>query len=60
MSCLLSKLKTRNTHADHLYRRAAITNTPAGKEIREKLWDDIWREVLKVDVTLEPLERLVL
>ncbi|TAQ87873.1 hypothetical protein B7494_g3809 [Chlorociboria aeruginascens] len=40
--------------------RAAITNTPAGKKIREGLWDDIWKESLKVDGELEPLKRQVL
>ncbi|KAE8440911.1 hypothetical protein EG329_006332 [Mollisiaceae sp. DMI_Dod_QoI] len=40
--------------------RASITNTPVGKEIREKLWDDVWKESLNVDAKLEPLKRRVL
>jgi hypothetical protein len=38
-------------------RRAPFTYTPAGKEMREKLWDDISRECLNVDGKLEPLKR---
>ncbi|KAN0114641.1 hypothetical protein V8E51_004185 [Hyaloscypha variabilis] len=40
--------------------RAPITNSATGQEIREKLWDDIWKESLKVDGKLEPLKRRVL
>ncbi|KAE9379501.1 NAD(P)-binding protein [Stipitochalara longipes BDJ] len=40
--------------------RAPIANTTAGREIRETLWNDLWKEFLKVDGKLEPLKRRVL
>jgi hypothetical protein len=52
--------KWEELYADHLRRRAPITHTTAGKEVREKLWDDIWRECLSLDGKLEPLKRQTL
>ncbi|KAH7304821.1 short-chain dehydrogenase/reductase family protein [Rhexocercosporidium sp. MPI-PUGE-AT-0058] len=40
--------------------RAPITKTPVGKQIQEKLWDNMWKEFLKLDAKLEPLTRQVL
>lgn len=42
------------TYVNNSTRRAPITHTPAGMEIREKLWDDICRDSSKVDGKLEP------
>jgi hypothetical protein len=57
VSCLLEYVGNgKKPYADHLCRRAPLTQTLAGKEIREKLWDDIWVECLKVDEKLEPLK----
>ncbi|PVH78734.1 NAD(P)-binding protein [Cadophora sp. DSE1049] len=39
--------------------RAPITKTSVGKEIQEKLWDDMWREFLKLDASLEMPKRQI-
>ncbi|KAH8807935.1 short-chain dehydrogenase/reductase family protein [Xylogone sp. PMI_703] len=38
-------------------KRAPITSTPKGKEIRKKLWNEIWTDCLKVDSSLETPKR---
>ncbi|KAG4438212.1 hypothetical protein IFR05_006285 [Cadophora sp. M221] len=35
--------------------RAPIAMTPVGKQTREKLWDDMWKEFLTLDPNLKPL-----
>ncbi|KAH7403773.1 short-chain dehydrogenase/reductase family protein [Cadophora sp. MPI-SDFR-AT-0126] len=40
--------------------RAPITKTPVGKEIQEKLWDDMWKEFVKLDPSLEMPKRQIL
>ena len=49
--------RRKKTYADRSYRRAPLTQTATGIEIREKLWDDVWRECLKIDGNLEPMKR---
>jgi len=47
-------------YAEYLHSRALITNTAAGKEIRENLWNSIWKELLKVDGKLQHPKRRAL
>lgn len=54
--CVSRKEKT--VHADHICRRAPLVHTPAGKEIGEKLWDEVLKDCLRVDGKLEGLPLL--
>lgn len=39
--------------ADRKSSRAPITRTPVGKKIQEKLWDDMLKEFLKLDASVQ-------